>query len=240
MNPLSRKHLFYAANTAVLLVWWRGKIRPAATHSGCKRRPKWVPGALGHGWATLSRGFYWWGWESCCPACQISWPVWVTAYRVPAVRSLAFLTLLTIGVGEECCTADLTDILPMCLTSLVRFNWNSVQGCPKSVLEWYEFRASLHHGSHTFRDSNLCPHLALSLKVCVRDLHSFCTCSESGHREGRTLLAGGRKWRAFSVYRETVWRFESKERLSTGWVLRQGVHLLYCCYEASRLASCCL
>jgi len=29
------------------------KNSPTAAHAGCKRRPKWVPGAWGYGWVTL-------------------------------------------------------------------------------------------------------------------------------------------------------------------------------------------
>ena len=33
------------------------------------------------------------------------------------------------------------------------------------------------------------------MNVCVRDPHSICSCSEIGHREGRTLLAGASEMR---------------------------------------------
>jgi len=33
------------------------------------------------------------------------------------------------------------------------------------------------------------------VNVCVRDVHSICACSETGHREGCALLAGAGEMR---------------------------------------------
>jgi hypothetical protein len=40
----------------------------------------------------------------------------------PGSTAPSVLTVLTFGVGEACCMADLNDTLPIYLTSLVRFN----------------------------------------------------------------------------------------------------------------------
>ena len=83
-----------------------------------------------------------------------------------------------------------------------------------------------------FRDFNLCSHSALLFSDLGERLCQGCAqylCLFWNWAQGGLCPSCGRRWNAFSVYRETVWSFESKERLATACVLRQGGHLLPCC-----------
>ena len=169
---------------------------------GCKRRPKWVPGAWGYGWATLPRGFYWWGWESCCPSCQVSWRVWMTAYRIPAVSQspsvfdspyhrcrrdllhggpdwhFAYMFNISRPIQRKFGTR-----LSKKRTGVIRISCQSARWKPYLCL-----------GTTICVRISHC-HCGVWVKVCGRDLHSVCACSESGHREGRALLAGASQMR---------------------------------------------
>lgn len=52
----TKQHLWGPSDTKHSCVVTSVKDRPTASHAGCTRWPKWIPGALGYSWATLPWG----------------------------------------------------------------------------------------------------------------------------------------------------------------------------------------